>query len=270
MTFLRKTRKTRKTRKYKRKNRRSTFRGGLKVISGDEGAKAELAKIKKLQMVDKYFDKLMGEGGVETSSSTGGGGATDYLPQSNETDQNYINRASGEIKTNLQNIQKSKGFDHPDNQQSVGIANKYAQHLQTAANIIANDPQTKDILGSVKTEKFQDLGNKILEHTNNLQQSIANGDPDNKVKSSLAKATKTAINMYKIANDKDVQNHLMNTGSSLYQMGKNLAKVGTKYYTGTLTTGDAIGAVGSNVSLGTSALYHGTSAIAAARKATNA
>ena len=204
-----------------------------------------------------------------TLRKKGGDTNVKYTPQQNENNQQYINRATQGIKTNLQNIDKTKSFNNPTNMKAVSNAVQYAQNLSAATNYITNDPQAKAALGVAKTNKMQNVGNTLLQHATNLQQSIANGEHDDTINASLDLAKKTAVNMHKIVMDKDVQKHLTNTGSTLFKMGKNMFTVGSKYYTGTLTGTDAIRAVGENASLGAQALYHGSNAIIAANKAVN-
>ena len=204
-----------------------------------------------------------------TLRKKGGDTNVKYIPQQNENNQQYINRATQGIKTNLQNIDKTKSFNNPANVKAISNVAQYAQNLNAATNYITNDPQAKAALGVAKTNKMQNVGNTLLQHTTNLQQSIANGEHDDTINSSLDLAKKTANNMNKIVMDKDVQKHLTNTGSTLFKMGKNMFTVGSKYYTGTLTGTDAIRAVGENASLGAQALYHSSNAIIAANKAVN-
>jgi hypothetical protein len=183
-----------------------------------------------------------------------------YKPQANETNKQYINRASQGVKTSLQN---------PSIKQAASNAALYAQHVNVATNYITSTPQAKDALGAANVAKIQNLGNKLVQHTTNFQQSVAKGDTDAKINASLDAAKKTANAFYKASNDKDVQKHLASTGSTLYNMGSNMFDMGKKYSQGKLSYSDAaLGAVKQGA-LGVKAVYHTSNAGLAAYKAAN-
>jgi hypothetical protein len=192
-----------------------------------------------------------------------------YKPQANETNKQYINRASQGVKTSLQGIQKTNGYSNPSIKQAASNAALYAQHVNLATNYITSNPQAKTALGAANVAKIQNLGDKLVQHTTNFQQSVANGDADAKINASLDAAKKTANAFYKASNDKDVQKHLASTGSTLYDMGSNMFDMGKKYSQGKLSYSDAALGAMKHGALGVKAIYHTNNAGLAAYKAAN-
>ena len=199
------------------------------------------------------------------------GGDVISQPKQVITNQKYINTANQGVQQNLQKLQlnQSKGVDHPVNQTAISNATQHATNLKNAISTIANHPSTKEVLGSEKTEKLQNLGDALLKHTTAVQQSIENGETDPHVKSALNVATKTATAMNKIVKDDKVQKHLSNTGSTLLSLGSNMFTMGKKYSQGKLSATDLAKGTLVNGALAAKTTYHATNAAIAAHKAAN-
>jgi hypothetical protein len=105
---------------------------------------------------------------------------------------------------------------------------------------------------------------------NEFHQSVLRGDHDDTINALGDAAKRSANAATNIVKDKDVQNHLANTGSTLFSMGSNLFDMGHKMSQGKLTYTDAIKGSVKHVALGTQAAIQtskaGLSAYSAAKK----
>lgn len=185
-----------------------------------------------------------------------------YLPRQNESNQQYVNRSTKQITNNLNQLQKN-----PKNMNVLNSVNRHASALNGATQILSRHPDARKNMGSQNVDHLQNLGNTLLQHVGNFQKSVQRGDHDETINAAADAAKRSAVAMGKVAQDKDVQKHLANTGSTLFSMGANLFNMGHKAAQGKLSYADAIKGSLTHVALGTKAVVSSSKAGLSAYKA---